>query len=384
VRKKLWLISLVLSLAFAGITAPRVIRLDSPDFKVFYTAAKHALYEPENLYKVSPDRYLYPPTTALLLAPFGFSDSWNFHRWSWHVFTAMILFFLAKKSWAIFFAILCLNRYFSINFGYGQINPLLLLLVFSTSRGLQQNKFYSAALWPVASILKVYPLVQGLEFLLRKNWKNLALSAVAFFVLLLLPFMVWPRDLAVQLHFEFFQSLASKGLPTDSGNQSIYACFIRFFHAAPFQLHPIGDVQWNILSLSSKHLAMTSLALGSLLTAITWFCAHKRKYALDFPSAVGFSLLFLSHIVWKDYFVFLLFPLAQVILYQHKHWKIQLGIYLALVYGSSPEILTHYWSARLEAINIHFVSALFLWTIWIRIPKMANDPKPIFDNLSDR
>ena len=51
----------------AAATFPKSAKLDSPDFKVFYTAAQHALHDPEYMYKRSPDRFLYPPATSILL-----------------------------------------------------------------------------------------------------------------------------------------------------------------------------------------------------------------------------------------------------------------------------------------------------------------------------
>ncbi len=364
-KHRLVLFSALVALVFFGITAPRMLRLDSPDFKVFHVAAKHALYQPENLYKISPDRYLYPPSTALLLAPFGFTDSWRFHQWSWHLVISLVVFFLAKQSWFFFFGILCLNRYLAINFGYGQINPLLLLMVFVTSRSLALNKSWAALTWPLASILKVYPLVQGIEFLHRRRWRELALAAAMFLLLLFLPFVFWPVDLAIELHRQFFQALEAKGLPTDSGNQSLLALFVRFFTLQPFQLHPFGEVQWGFATISRDLLSVAFFAVAGISLFFTWKKAIARKLALDSAAAMGFSLIFLSHIVWKDYFIFLLFPLVQFLELKPARWKGIIGVYLAMVYLSSPEIITHYWSARLDAINIHYWAAIWIWVHWL-------------------
>jgi hypothetical protein len=374
VKIKLVWAALLFSIAFSAISLPRVFRLDSPDFKVFHVAAKHALYQPENLYKISPDRYLYPPVTAILLAPFGFSDNWKFHQLSWHLLLSLVLLFFCQQSWAFFWAIIILNRYFSINFGYGQINPIVLFFVFLTTISLKkENSKLASVSWPLASILKVYPLVQGLEFIQHRRWRELFYTFGVFFFLLSIPFLFWGIDLALELHFQFFQALQAKGLPIDSGNQSLSALAVRLFTAQPFQLHPLGEYRWGWILLPPLFVKYLPLLLGLVFTFITWQKAWKRKGFFDGASAFGFSLLFLSHIVWKDYFIFLLFPIAQIIQLQPRGWKQILGIYLAFVYLSSPDLITHQVSARLDALSLHFFAAIWIWFHWLKIQSSSNE-----------
>ncbi len=371
---KLTWAALLFSIFFSAITLPRVFRLDSPDFKVFHVAAKHALYQPENLYKVSPDRYLYPPVTALLLAPFGFSENWKFHQLSWHVLLFFLIWFFSKQSWAFFWSAVILNRYFAINFGYGQINPLVLFLVFITSLTLKQKQSHLAAVsWPLASILKVYPLVQGLEFIQQKRIKELLISFGVFIIFLILPLLVWGKTLALGLHFQFFQALQSKGLPIDSGNQSLSALAVRLFTDQSFQLHPLGEFRWGWILLPEAFVKFFPITIGIVFTIFSWRTAWKRSDFFDGAAAFGFSLLFLSHIVWKDYFIFMIFPLVQIIQNKPKKRKWILGVYLCLVYLSSPEILSHQVSARLDALSIHFFAAFWIWVFWLRMKSSKNE-----------
>jgi hypothetical protein len=145
----------------------------------------------------------------------------------------------------------------------------------------------------------------------------------------------------------------------------LLALFVRFFTLQPFQLHPFGEVQWGFATISRDLVSVAFFAVAGISLFFTWKKAIARKLALDSAAAMGFSLIFLSHIVWKDYFIFLLFPLVQFLELKPARWKGIIGVYLAMVYLSSPEIITHYWSARLDAINIHYWAAIWIWVHWL-------------------
>src|SRR5687768_5818520 len=108
-----FLFALVVALA----TVHKAKSLGSPDFKVFYTAAHFAVSEPENIYRLSPDRYLYPPSTAIFLAPFGLLP-YEVAQWIWHGMLAILLFGFCAAGWASFAAMALLTRYLTISFFY--------------------------------------------------------------------------------------------------------------------------------------------------------------------------------------------------------------------------------------------------------------------------
>jgi hypothetical protein len=97
-RGRVLLLAAILALGLCLGTLKKAGSLGSPDFKVFYTAARHVFTDPENIYRVSPDRYLYPPSTALLLTPFGFSENYPAHQWAWHGLLGAVLFALSSVS----------------------------------------------------------------------------------------------------------------------------------------------------------------------------------------------------------------------------------------------------------------------------------------------
>ena len=82
-------------------------------------------------------------------------------------------------------------------------------------------------------------------------------------------------------------------------------------------------------------------------------------------SALAFSILFLSHIVWKDYLLFLYFPLSEVLrrLPKKQAWLLA-GVFLFLVTFSSPDLVGHPLSTRLDAACIHSWAAALVWWAW--------------------
>jgi hypothetical protein len=358
-----WALAFACLIALASV--PRAKKLQSPDFKVFYVAARHALTDAENVYRLSPDRYLYPPSTALLLAPFAFTENFSFHQWVWHGLLAFFVYLLASSSWAALTAIALLSRYLAISFGYGQINLVVMGLLAGAGAWLARRPSLAGGLWAVAVSLKVYPLVFAPAFLPKENRRGILGAALVGVGILLLPFLVWGPALAAQLYGEFFLALQSKGMPVDSHNQSFHALLLRLFTDQPFKLQGVEHVQWTILSLPPSLVSGFALALGGILSAITWLKASRKPES--YLAAATFCILFLSHIVWKDYLLFLFFPLAEIFRASSLRKScLVAGGFLALVTLSSPDILGPPTASRLDAACIHLWAAVLVWWAWLK------------------
>lgn len=356
---------LAAGLAFG--TRKKASSLGSPDFKVFYTAARHALVDPENIYRLSPDRYLYPPSTAILLTPFAFSENFSRHQWLWHGFLAAILFGLASAGGAALAAMIMLVRYLAITFSYGQINLVLIGLLALAGWAGQRGRWGGAgALWALATSLKVYPVVLAPFFLPRARWLAFFCAAGAGALLLVLPFLFFGVPLGTQLYRDFFGALESKGLPLHSHNQSIAAFLQRVFSNQEFYLHAVGPNRWALLDLPVPFLRLAAWLIGGTLVLLSWSRAWSRGlYPAAALSAAAFSILFLSHIVWKDYLLFLYFPLREVLarLPRRQSWLLAAG-FLCLVTLSSPDLVGHPVSTRLDAACIHLWAAALVWWAW--------------------
>jgi hypothetical protein len=364
-REKIWALAFALLIALA--TAPKAWKLGSPDFKVFYVAARHVFTDPANIYKISPDRYLYPPSTAVLLTPFAFSEHYAFHQWAWHGLLALLVFFLASQGWAELAALALLTRYLAVTFNYGQINLVVILLLGWASAWAGSRPRRSGALWAAAVSVKVYPLVFAPAFFPKGKraawWGALAAGAC----LLALPLALFGPALGLSLYWEFLQALRSKGLPIYSHNQSLAALGLRLFTDQPFLLHSVGEIQWTLLALPPWLVRAVALAFGLLLTAVTWRQVFRKNR--EPVAAAAFSILFLSHIVWKDYSLWLFFPLWEIFRSTPRNRSFWLaGIFLAMVTLSSPDVVGAPLSAHLDGACIHLWAAVLVWISWIKLP----------------
>lgn len=368
-----WKSPLLGALLFAALMGwvgwKRAVKLDSPDFKVFYTAARHALNSPEKIYSDSPDLYLYPPSTALLLTPFAFTDNFRLHQISWHFLLVGVIFWLAKSGWFAFLAVALLTRYLQITLGYGQINLLLIGLLALVGRWIFTSSSAASAIFTLAVSLKIYPLVLAPAFGpgLSWKWRPILVGFLTGIFLLLLPFIFYGFDRSVFLYEEFFRTLSLKGFPTHSHNQSFHALATRLFQDKIFYLHAVGPVNWSIVDLPPLLIRAISLLIGIPLAILSWRKALKEKQGASYLAATSFCILFLSHIVWKDYFLFLYFPLVQIFLTQEKRRSLLLAaLFLSFITLSSHDLVGGEISTRLDGACIHLWAAILIWWGWMR------------------
>jgi hypothetical protein len=352
------ILALLFALVIALATIHKASSLGSPDFKVFYTAAHFAITEPANIYRVSPDRYLYPPSTAILLAPFGFLP-YEIAQWIWHGLLALVLFGFCVISLPSFAAMLLLTRYLTISFFYGQINLLVMALLAGAGMILRTRAAQAGALWALATSVKVYPVVFAPAFFPKEQRRGIYLGAAVGIVILLLPFLFFGPALGLDLYREFYAALGAKGMPLHSNNQSIAALMLRLFTDDHFYLHAVGDEKWTLLKLP--------VPLVLSLAGLSWWKVLRKQDGWA-TSAAAFSILFLSHIAWKDYSLLLYFPLTELFgrLPKKRAWQLGLAC-LAIITISSPDIVGHPLSTRMDAACIHLWVAVLVWMAWMRV-----------------
>jgi Glycosyltransferase family 87 len=357
----------LLALGLGAATLHKAQGLGSPDFRVFYVAARHVLMDPENLYRVSPDRYLYPPGTAILLLPFAFSATFALHQWIWHGLLVLLLFLLASQGLAELCAMAVLTRYLLVTFMYGQINlPVLALMALSGSQLEKGASAGAGAFWALASGLKIYPAVLAPAFFRRDRWRAWLAAGLVGLTFALLPFLVFGPALGLGLYREFFEALRAKGLPLHSHNQSLAAFLLRIGTPEPFILHGVGLTSWGWLHLPSSVAHALAWLIGGAVAGFSWRTAWREGLgARVCLSAAAFSFLFLSHIVWKDYLLFLFFPLSELFTRWPKQRSFWLGgTLLGLLTLSSPDILGAELATRCDAASIHLWAAALVWGAW--------------------
>jgi hypothetical protein len=218
----------------------------------------------------------------------------------------------------------------------------------------------------LAVSLKVYPLVFAPAYL-KKGSRRAWLGALAAgLALLSLPLLCFGPALGVSLYGEFLQALRSKGLPIYSHNQSFAALGLRLFTDQPFLLLGYGQTQWTLAQLPAGLVSAAALALGALLAAVSWGKFFRKGG--DPASAAAFCILFLSHIVWKDYLLFLYFPLKEIFRLAPRRFSYALAAaVLAVVTFSSPDVLGAAVATRLDGACIHLWTAVLVWIAWLRL-----------------
>ena len=368
IRKSL-LGAILFALLLTFATVPKARKLGSPDFHVFHVAARHVLVDPENLYRISPDRYLYPPSAAVLLTPFALTDNFTFFQWAWHGMLGLLLAALASVSGAALAAMVLLTRYLANSFGYGQINLVVMAILFLVGIWLRKRPAGAGAAWAVATGFKVYPAIFAPAFLPKGQRRGFFWGLGAGALLLLLPFVVFGPALGMQLYGEFVEALRAKGSPLHSHNQSITAIFLRLFSGQGFELHGVGETNWSVSSLPEGLLRAAAYVVGGALAFLSWRKALREpERASGLLSAGAFSVIFLSHIVWKDYLLFLYFPLTELFTRLPRRQSYVLaGSFLAIVTLSSMDVVGASLSSRLDAACIHLWAAGLVWLAWIKL-----------------
>ncbi len=359
-------------------TYEKLKELNAPDFRVFYIAAKYALEDPTKIYSHSPDRFLYPPPAALFFTPFQVLPSWEWSKHVWYGVSLLIILWMARMHVAALLSTLILFRYFVINLRYGQVNILLLatmiLCALALLRREKKDQLISGALLAFGGIIKLFPVLQIIDVLGRRRWLSLLSMTTSIVALAALPAFFWGWETTKELYLSYPSQLQSKGVPSYTHNQSFTALLFRLFSGESFHSFSVGMLNWTLFIIPKSSLQLFGTIIGALFSIGAWTCAFRRKLDLDFMSAASFSVLFMSHIVWKPYFIFLFIPLLQVLL--HVLTKVprraaMLGIVSFVLIGplSSSDIWGVSLSRTFDALSLHMFSALILFVLWCIYPK---------------
>lgn len=361
------------------------------DFDVFYTAWKTVLAGGgPQIYVEGPDRYLYAPGFAWLLAPFAAIPRgpalliWCLLKTAALAFAFTRVASLLRGSRAYLFAALgalLVARPLLIDFQYGQVNVFILAAaLWALTRHLSSEKPRAldslawAALAAVA-VAKIFPLPCLLVPLAQKNAKTpraLAGIAIGLALILLAPVATLGLAGALALYPLWFGALVAKGLPTDSHNQSFPALLQHYFTGNPTHVISQGmvPVQLGGFTLEPATIqwldwAWTLGACGFLLAWILSARAQRAPFA--WISVLIAGLIVPSHLVWKPYFLLAL-PAAAVAA-EGARTKARVAVLVAAFLAinfSGFDFLGAEWGGRLESASIFLfahlaITALAAW-----------------------
>lgn len=378
-RARQFLLFLSVGLFFYGII--RSFKGGGEDFRVFHHAAELvAQGKGLEIYADSPDRYLYAPGFAWLLAPVGMLP-----------FTLGLVLWSGLKTFAFISMVRSLSSRFSLlaallgtlffvrplltELKYGQVNLLIVTaFVFAIDEFLKPSPqhrrlFFSWLIYAVAAVAKLFPAVLiWIPFLpmgdRRSKYLSARLGVCAGAVLLFfIPFLTEGLSGGMNLYFLWRDALLAKGFPTETHNQSFLAFLVHTFTDEGFFSLMRGptkfDYSWFSVPKSVLYVLgmVWSVAVGGFIFLGSFWFTRTRDVRL---ACVLIALTVLpSHLVWKPYFVFMI-PLAiacfsHALATQNRRALQVLGFGVLLVNLTSFDFVGRAMAARLEA------HALLLW-----------------------
>lgn len=169
------------------------------DFDNYFSAAMH-LRDGATL----PDRYLYPPLWASLLAPLSsFGEAWTFTAaWTMNLVSTILVFVLLAKTLerygfsaplavAVTMAFGLVNVPILRTLGYAQVNLHVLVFILLTLLWYPRSRVMSAVALAVAVNLKISPVVLAFAFLLVRDWRWLTWFGLSVLVIGAAPALAW-------------------------------------------------------------------------------------------------------------------------------------------------------------------------------------------------
>lgn len=419
------LLLVLVSIVVFAVLAFGVFRAYAPggggDFAVFFEAWKW-VYSGKGMeiYRSSPDRYLYSPAFAWVLSPFAFfSKDTAFLLWCLLKVGCvgfLIRQFARHSSWmAAALGIVFIARPLLIDFHYGQVNVFILSACvwalmghFEPARpkNTMENKPESKTekrkdvVWDIlrwsaitfAGIAKLFPLplllvpwvvVKGVEP--RKLRIERVTVLLSIGVLFLIPWLSVSWNEVLELMSQWRASLLERGLPMESHNQSFTALLYRYFSGQSTHILSEGYV-WKQLGqnwLSGEQIQLLSyswllLGMGLLLGFIV-SGPRSQQTALSWIAIVLGLLIVPSHLIWKPYFI-MSFPLV-VLMIQQQLEKVSSGtralfrmgpiLLFFLVFNfTTYDFVGHEWGARFEAGSALFLVHLVMigLVLFCRVP----------------
>jgi hypothetical protein len=414
------------SVALLGLFAASVIislgtfwcfQRGADDFKVFYVAWHHVIHgNPMDIYRVSPDRFLYAPGFAWLLAPLGWLPRgaslalWCFAKaalvgWMVRAFSRR-----ASESDSVYAAgiaawgVLLVARPILIDFQYGQVNLLILsacvwALLRHTDRSTSTAQdFLSWVLAGVAAIAKLFPLPLLIVpfFVLsfrkqkldpKKLWLERAGLALGVALAVFIPVISVGWSGWLELMQQWRGALIDRGFPLESHNQSFAAFLQHYASGLPTEIIAQHRRQLSLgfAFLSANSIQLLAAAWSFIFAGLilTWILA--KPAGMDLRSqvlrerwiAVIVGLLVLpSHLVWKPYFVMGLPAALMAVHYWNRRWPWLFAIGLLMNF-SGFDTLGQEWGARFEAASILLWCHLALLLVsFTRSDAMMSESKP--------
>lgn len=387
------------------------------DFAVFHHAWRLVLSgEGQRIYSDSPDRFLYAPGFAWLLAPLGALpfmaalSVWNALK---GLSLVLILVLLGKvmarsvggRGTLAFTAIAALGvvmtaRPLLIDMRYGQVNLFILAAAVAALAPRAQGS--AASGWTVVQwawlatmalaklialpLLAIPVLVTRGEDARRIRLERAGVVA-GVLIVAVAPLASEGIDGLLDLYLKWKGALVSKGFPTESHNQSFLAFLHHYFSGEatsvlfrPGRPYRLG---WAMLSPEALKLIGTAWTMLTAGIALGWILFARGRGDLRWIAVTIALLILPSHLVWKPYFVLTLPVAAVAALDAIRSLKSGAGsgrlvlwcLALLLLNFTGFDFVGTDWAARFEAGAI-FLFVHLLLTVMAVLPSRESLRKP--------
>lgn len=307
INQLLFLLSIVFCLVFFLWLLRALFLGFYPDFSGYYYGSKY-LFSGLNPYLGGGSlytQYVYPPVVLILFFPFTL---FNFQtaEIAWTILNFILLFaslFYLSKIFSInFFSktnLLLMSLVFisfptKFTLGMGQINILVLwLMVYGIWLMKKRKEFLSGIFLGVSLVIKLFPILLPVYFLLNFNKKILLGMFVSFIAPVLLVLFFIPQKIYLNFVFQTFPTLITSW-KLDYYNQALSGVIGRSFGTGSF-------------STSLK------IILSSIVVFITFFAILKNRQkdfvstSLKIGTIITASLL-INTFSWQHHFIWLIIP----------------------------------------------------------------------------
>lgn len=392
----------------------------SPDFSVFHHAwqlvwSGHG----SQIYQDSPDRYLYSPGFAWLLAPLG-GLSFELAFGIWCLLKVLGLLFVAKwmvslieeqskrigvgpadssVHWlSVALGIAFIARPLLIDFEYGQVNVFILtavVLSIATHLDSRTSLLKTAGSWFLLGWLAVAKIFPGPILLLpwflplRNSEKKLnfarGFSVFGVLVSMFAPVVSQGWQGALRLLLDWKDALISRGFPVESHNQSFLSFVYRFLSGHPTSVLSQNGREitfgWSCLTPAQLTLVGSTWSFLSMGWLLAWLTRGPGKQSARWMSVLTAFLIIPSHLVWKPYFLMAL-PLAifgaSQLLIQKRRALDWFGFFIlfAAFNLTSFDFVGSKWGPFFEASSTFLVAHLALM-VWVALELSPSEKSKI-------
>ncbi|MFJ5954642.1 glycosyltransferase 87 family protein [Paenarthrobacter sp. NPDC092416] len=189
---------------------------------------------------------------------------------------------------ALFLAVLFLGPWRE-TLAFGQINILLMgLMAIDLLGGLSKRKSGSGFLVGIAAGIKLTPLVFGLYFLMRKDWRGLANMAIGFAGTVLLGWLLRPAE-SLQFWLEILPDTSRIGGAGYVDNLSIKGALLHF------------GVPQDSVTLPWLALSLATVVLAAFLIR----AASAQGARVNAMSTTALAMLLISPVSWSHHWVWM-------------------------------------------------------------------------------